>query len=286
MQLLNIKKLNYISKRYMETTTTKPKHNNQNIPIENNIENKPTVNNITHTTPISVEAPPINEENPIPAPAIDIPKPTTEASTKTQFDQYLNEQELRARQMAEQELRDRIYNTHNETLPSEPVVIYNPILLSPEALKADVFVKTTVEVIDELGTRLGKTINKSDELAKSWNLHLKNYDEYIKSLKKFNWTKAAGWSLGLLIVGGFLWKMGAMRAIPNFASGLIKLIPMPEMNTTTIIKETPKPKIDATITAIMETPLTPLAIITGVGLLSISLGILKATLWVLRKAPK
>lgn len=35
----------------------------------------------------------------------------------------------------------------------------------------------------------------------------------------------------------------------------------------------------------METLLTPLAIVTGVGILSISFGLLKITLWALRKAP-
>lgn len=101
-----------------------------------------------------------------------------------------------------------------------------------------------------------------------------------------NLKKIAGCSAGLILVGTFLWKMGTMQAIPNYAAGLIKLIPIPEMNTTSIIKETPKPEIDTTIRAIMETPLTPLTIVTGIGLLSVSQGVLRVTLWVLQRSPK
>lgn len=79
-----------------------------------------------------------------------------------------------------------------------------------------------------------------------------------------------------------------MRMIPNFTSNIISAFPTPTQTMSNIPKviETPKPSIDTTIRAVMETPLTPLATVTGVGIMTIFAGSLKLALWILRKNPK
>jgi len=80
----------------------------------------------------------------------------------------------------------------------------------------------------------------------------------------------------------------SMRAIPNFLGNMMSVIPLPSGGTIAIPKDVPipKPNIETTIRAVMETPLTPITIAASVGVLSITLGLLKITLWVLRRAPK
>lgn len=90
------------------------------------------------------------------------------------------------------------------------------------------------------------------------------------------------WSAGLLFVAGFLWKMGSIKAIPNFAGFVLNMIPGP----SDIARDTPKPDMDTTLQHIMETPITPFAFVTGMGVLSIGLITLRLTAWALRILPK
>lgn len=53
-----------------------------------------------------------------------------------------------------------------------------------------------------------------------------------------------------------------------------------------ITEDLPKPQTETTLNIIMESPITPLALITGVGVLAISLTTLKALVWALRTIPK
>lgn len=82
----------------------------------------------------------------------------------------------------------------------------------------------------------------------------------------------------------FLYKMGTLRMIPDFVSGVINILPTPSIKNVT--EDMPKPQTKTTLNIIMESPITPLALITGVGILAISLTTLKALVWALRKMPK
>lgn len=183
-----------------------------------------------------------------------------------------------------------INNTHNDILPQPEYVdrtFYQPTPLSFEALKIDAAMKGAVASFEEITDLLGIVIKKDEELVNTWKDIIKKYDDFIISLSDVNWKKIIGYSAGLLLISSFLWKMGAMRAIPNFASSLINFIPAPPtLNVTNIAKDTPKPQIDTTLQHIMETPITPFAIVTGMGVLSLGLCALRITAWALRKLPK
>ena len=72
--------------------------------------------------------------------------------------------------------------------------------------------------------------------------------------------------------------------IPDFASGLFNILPTPSIQS--IGEDMPKPKGESALHIIMESPITPLALVTGVGVLAISLTALKALVWALRRIPK
>ena len=130
----------------------------------------------------------------------------------------------------------------------------------------------------------GHEIQKSKELAESWKEHIIAIDKYIKSLQQWPWKKMVTASICLLAIGGFLYKMAAWRMLPGFASNLISLAPTSLLSKPS--QDIPKPNIEKTFNAFMETPLTPITILTCVGGLTISLGILKTLVWVARKIPK
>jgi hypothetical protein len=82
-----------------------------------------------------------------------------------------------------------------------------------------------------------------------------------------------------------LWKMGAMRSIPNFMTNMISLMPTPRVSPSALDKDIPLPSTRS-LQAIMESPLTPLTIVTGIGVITISLGVLNLIAWTLRRIPK
>lgn len=172
--------------------------------------------------------------------------------------------------------------------PREQIPYYKAPDLSVEALLTDTVVKVATAHLDEISTRLGANIQKSTELANEWKLHISALDSYIKTLSTLPFKKTLKYTACLLTIGAFLWKMGALRAIPDFLSSALSLISTPTLSTTHVTNSIniPKPNIESTLKVIMETPMTPFAIVTGVGVLTVGLGLLKATLWVLRKAPK
>jgi hypothetical protein len=161
--------------------------------------------------------------------------------------------------------------------------LYQPPNLSKEALATNLFMQAFINHLEELATRLNKEITKSADLAKEWKLHIKALDEYIKSLSKLPWKKIIGYSACFFTIIAFLYKMGTLR-IPDFFSGVINILPTPSIKNIT--EDLPKPQTETTLSIIMESPITPLALITGVGVLAISLTTLKALVWALRTIPK
>lgn len=177
----------------------------------------------------------------------------------------------------------------NETYETEiPMkTYYTPLNLSPEILMTDTVLKSSVAHLDEIGMRIGVQMQKSTELASEWNTHIQSLDKYIKSIAVLPWRKTLTYSACFVGLFAFLWKMGALRKLPDFLSSVLACAPT--MSTASpVINEVniPKPDIEYTLKAFMESPLTPLTLVSGVGVLTIGLGSLKLILWVLRKVPK
>lgn len=150
--------------------------------------------------------------------------------------------------------------------------LYQPPNLSNEALATNLFMQAFVNHLEELATLLNKEITKSADLAKEWKLHIKALDKYIKSLSKLPWKKIIGYSACFFTIIAFLYKMGTLRIIPDFVSGVINILPTPSIKNIT--EDLPKPQTETTLNIIMESPITPLALITGVGVLAIYLGVI------------
>lgn len=180
---------------------------------------------------------------------------------------------------------DLLENAGNDTeykpfAKQEPLFV--PPVINTEATMVNVMMKSFVSQIQELSQHLGKEITKSTELAHQWKQHIHALDKYIESLKQMPWKKVLTYGACLITVTGFLWKMGAARALPDFLSNVIQFVPKTVLPEATI----PKPNIESTLRTAMETPVTPLTIITAVGAITVTLSILKVTLLVLRKLPK
>lgn len=161
--------------------------------------------------------------------------------------------------------------------------------MSKEALLADHTVMVTTAALDQLVEKGNLNIQRSEGLAVMWRDHLKQWDEFVKSLKGVPWKKVIGYSACIMTVLGFFWKMGTLRGIPNFlsntvissASGAISQGASSSLNTAQI----PKPE-SLNFKDIMDSPLTPMAMVTIVGGFTITLGAIKAILWTLNKLLK
>jgi hypothetical protein len=101
--------------------------------------------------------------------------------------------------------------------------VYTPIVVSMEVSMTDVVMKSITANVESIADSLGKQVNKSDELAKEWKSNISNLDTFIKGLS--TWKRVIGYTACLLTIGAFLWKMGALRAIPNFLSNMINIVP-------------------------------------------------------------
>ena len=100
--------------------------------------------------------------------------------------------------------------------------LYKPVDLSQEALLTNTFMMSTVSSLNTIKDSLHLQIESNVELGQDWKKHIHVLDEYIKSLKSMPWKKALKYSACILTVGAFLWKMGAMRSISQFASSINK----------------------------------------------------------------
>lgn len=155
---------------------------------------------------------------------------------------------------------------------------YTPLVVSMEVSMTDVVMKSITD-------SLGKQVNKSDELAKEWKSNISNLDTFIKGLSA--WKRVIGYTACLLTIGAFLWKMGALLAIPNFLSNMIRIVPaiLPSGGIHPV-KEISKEGMSNTLHTMMETPLTPLTIVASIGILTLGIGTLKIIAWILQRSPK
>lgn len=180
---------------------------------------------------------------------------------------------------------------------NEPERVYEPLYKAPElsrqALLTTVLMQSVVNNLEELSEKTNKEIKKSAALTDLWKKQIEALDKFIKSLAETPWAAILKWSACFFIFTGFLYKMGILRMIPDFASGIINILPMPSsLNPTKTVEniseniKIPNPKIESTFSMLMETPITPLALLTGIGILTVSITTLKVLVWTLRKLPK
>lgn len=130
--------------------------------------------------------------------------------------------------------------------------LYQRPNLSHESLLADIAYREVVKQVDDVGIALGKDLTKNKELADDWRTHIHALDKYIKSLEGLPWRKMLSYSACFLLVGTFIWKMGALRVLPDFLGTAIKLIPTTGISSTTMqetVAELPKPSVTSTINA-------------------------------------
>jgi hypothetical protein len=154
-----------------------------------------------------------------------------------------------------------------------------------EAKLTDVALKSMIASADTILQASGKQVTRSKELTEIWKAHITKLDTYISKLS--SWKRTLGYGACLVTVGLFIWKIGAMRAIPDFLTNMIGIVPsLAQEAGCKTAKETSKEGFNHTFDTIMETPLTPIAIVTGVGLLTVGIAMLKIVAWALRRAPK
>jgi len=156
--------------------------------------------------------------------------------------------------------------------------------MSPTILVMDLGIKATVSQLDELSNRLGIQIEKSTELASKWETIKVKLDAYIKSLEGVNYKRVFTYTACTMTILYFVYQMGIYRKLPDFLISIASHIPLPNFKGNDV--PIPKPSIESTFNKVMDMPLTPLTIVTGVGSIVTMLGILKVSLWIIRKLKK
>lgn len=107
-----------------------------------------------------------------------------------------------------------------------------------------------------------------------------------------SWQKVIGYGICITVLFAALWKVGALRALPSFASNIVSIIPsslISESTKATVKESAPMPSLGHTVDTLLETPLTVGAIATGTGILILGVGSLKLVAMILsafRHVPK
>lgn len=157
-------------------------------------------------------------------------------------------------------------------------------MYSKETCTVDIAMKAIVADIEAIGDKLNIKVEKSIALGNSWKTLKDDLDTYIKSHQ--NITRFLKWGACLTTMGVFLFKMGLARKVPEFLLSTLANIPAPSMQSVGSqmhsFASQAKPT-DTTLHAFLETPLTPIMVLTGAGGLAITVSLLKVTLWLLRR---
>jgi hypothetical protein len=152
-------------------------------------------------------------------------------------------------------------------------------------LAIDLSIKAAVIELERIGNSLGIQMEKSAELASKWEGIKNKLDIYIKSLQEVSYRKVLTYTAGSIAIVYFIYQCSLYRKLPDFLISIASHIPLPNIKGSSEIP-VPKPTVESTIDKIANIPLTPLGIITGVGFIVTGLGILRATVWVIRKLRK
>jgi hypothetical protein len=154
-----------------------------------------------------------------------------------------------------------------------------------EAQLTDVAMKSLIASAATIAQAWGKQIPRCNVLTEIWKAHITKLDTYISKLS--SWKRTIGYGACLVTVGLFIWKMGAMRAIPDFLTNMIGIVPsLAQEAGSKTAKDTSKEGLNQIFETIMETPLTFITIVTGVGLFTVGIAVLKVVAWALRRGPK
>lgn len=269
MITLSLKQNINIIKRHMETST----QSKRKRVIQDNSENE-------IKTTIPPEISPDSSSHTIPEFTI----PVKEYSWRESLYARLSP----ADQQALTKEKESLHSEGNLTTAALPE--YAPLYLAPnisiETFLTNAAYRTFVANVETVSEKLNIEITKSTELAHEWKTHIYALDTYIKSLVGLSWKKTLTYSACIFAILTFLWKMGAYRMIPNFASNILATNIPGAGKSFVQSTDLPAPNIKATINAIMETPLTPIGVVFGVGTISIGFGILHTIAFILRKLPK
>lgn len=134
-------------------------------------------------------------------------------------------QELEALKLRQKINRQRFANIEgNETSePEKPLdALYQTPDISKAALLTNTVLKGFVTNIKEVGDKFNIQITESLELAKQWGAHIALLDQYIKSL--CSWKRTLTYTFCLITILSFLYRMGALRAIPQFLNNVISIM--------------------------------------------------------------
>jgi hypothetical protein len=123
-------------------------------------------------------------------------------------------------------------------------------------------------------------LEKSTELASKWEGIKNKLDIYIKSLQEVSYRKVLTYTAGTLAVLYFVYQCSLYRKLPDFLISIASHIPLPNIKGSSEIP-VPKPTVEGTLDKLSNMPLTPLGIVTGVGLVVTSLTIIRVALFLL-----
>ena len=140
---------------------------------------------------------------------------------------------------------------------------YIPEKKCKEAQATDIAMKGIIANIEELANRTNVKIQKSEELTKSWTDHIQSLDAYIKSHTDI--LKYLKWAACITTIGIFVLKMGLARKIPDFLFSTLSNIPLPSAQAVGSQMKSASTHVkvnENTFNVLMETPLTPLMILT------------------------
>jgi hypothetical protein len=165
--------------------------------------------------------------------------------------------------------------------PDAPIAFESPTF-NTEILALDILCKKITRDAEELSTRLGYQIEKSVELTSKWEKLKTDLDNYLKTLDSSKMKKLLTYGACISTVIYFTYQMGLYRKLPDFALSLASHIPLPSFNSSieNLPKSIPAPSMSNTLHELANIPLTPLTIITGVGVFVTGLAMLRVSLWV------
>lgn len=175
------------------------------------------------------------------------------------------------------------------TLPMIPYKFF-----TPEAEITDRILKGIVANLQVCNERLNLNLSQSEALRTEWeDLNKKNdklmndFNNLTKPFWKRKWFTISASTITLAF---FLFQMYKFKALPNFIGMAVdigsSLFQSTAEESKKEITNLPISNIQNTIKIIAETPVAPLTILTGVGIFTVSLGVLRLATFILRKIPK
>lgn len=180
-----------------------------------------------------------------------------------------------------------------DSFPENPGIGADPeIFTNPATRHTDAACKMIVHTISSLGERTQTNIEKNSDLKAQWIQNMQALDAHNEDVeikdKALLFKKWRQYSAGFIICGLFLFKMWQMNAVPDFlgvmGGALSNAVTTPYITQTAA--QLQKTATDSTLSALSETPLSPLLITAGIGIGVSGIAILKILSFILRKTPR